>query len=78
MLEPQRGSCVAGKAERCSQRETGTVTPMAGFWESVREFTARKCSACDTKIESGEVHYVEYPRDLYCATCAKQHPGYNR
>jgi hypothetical protein len=42
------------------------------------DLTARKCCVCGTRLVDGETFYVEFPNDLYCKRCAKQHPDYGR
>ena len=46
--------------------------------DSLRALTARACQTCASPIGPDEPHYIEFPRDLYCLTCAKAHPSYFR
>jgi hypothetical protein len=51
---------------------------MGRMREFFQDLTARKCCVCGTPLVDGETFYVEYPNDLYCKRCAKQHPDYGR
>lgn len=51
---------------------------MGSLREFFNDLTARKCCTCGNKVAEGDRYYIEYPSDVYCMRCAKQHPDYRR
>jgi hypothetical protein len=56
----------------------GEVDAMGSLRKFLNDLTARKCIKCGVKLVEGATYFIEYPIDLYCLTCAKQHPNYRR
>lgn len=42
-----------------------------GLKDFVNSLGEMFCLDCGRVIESGEVYYIDYPRDYYCRVCGK-------